>query len=95
MDKKEYEEKISQSTVNTIIAKGPDNFFSKLREYLDDVKTLTQRMQDLYMADDEGKVIFAMLGLKVHITVETNDTKLMDMVIGSRMEKMKNEQRPA
>jgi len=68
-ERKEEQVKASGKDLVTVIEKGPEFAFDKLREFSDDVQTLTQRMSDLYHQDDETGMILSLLGVKVKVTI--------------------------
>lgn len=68
-ERKEEIKKVSGKELYDVIDKGPEFAFEKLQEFTNDVSTLTQRMADLYHADEETAMLFAMLGVAVKVTV--------------------------
>ena len=88
------EMEIDPQRIAQLLAKGQANFFHILEDYVSDVKTLVERMQDLYMVDEDTKLALAMLGCIVSVKVECTavDIKPLDIQIGGRMEVVKKDE---
>lgn len=74
-ERKEETKKVSGKELAAVIDKGPEFAFDKLKEFTNDVQTLTQRMADLYHADEETLMLFTMLGVAVKVTVTMGNGK--------------------
>lgn len=87
-ERKEEQVKVSGKELAAVIDKGPEFAFEKLKEFNNDVQTLTQRMSDLYHADEETLMLFTMLGVAVKVTVTMGNGKetIGEFGIGSEMQ---------
>lgn len=74
-ERKEEVKKVSGKALHDVLDRGPEFAFEKLKEFNNDVATLTQRMGDLYHADEETLMIFTMLGVAVKVTVTMDNGK--------------------
>ena len=92
--KKEVEQEVDSRKIEALLLKGKDHFFGLLDSYVADVKTLTESMHNLYMADDDTKMALAMLGCVVHVRVECKTVGLVpfDVEVGGRMEAVKKDE---
>lgn len=79
--------KVSGKELAAVADKGPEFAFEKLKEFTADVRTLSQRMMDLYHADDETLMLFTMLGVAVNVTVTMNNGEnvLSEFGVGAEM----------
>ena len=86
-ERKEETKKVSGKELVAVIDKGPEFAFDKLKEFTNDVQTLTQRMADLYHADEETLMLFTMLGVavKVTVTMANGESVLGEFGIGSEI----------
>ena len=86
-ERKEEQVKVSGKELLAVMDKGPEFAFEKLKEFNNDVATLTQRMSDLYHADEETLMLFTMLGVavKVTVTMANGESVLGEFGIGSVM----------
>lgn len=69
---------IKGSEIKRIIERGPDAMLSDIKSYVDDCETLFERMQDLY----KENIPVQLLGLRVHLIVDSADTTFFDAVFG-------------
>ena len=74
-------EMIKSEDVIKEVKKGPENFFQVVKEFCNDVKTLTERMQDLYKAN---MILLGLAGIGVQCKVVTSEGKeLADFSFGT------------
>lgn len=86
-ERKEEQVKVSGKALRDVLDKGSEFAFEKLKEFNNDVQTLTKRMGDLYHADEETLMLFTMLGVAVKVTVTMGNGKetIGEFEIGSEM----------
>lgn len=85
--RKEEIKKVSGKELAAVADKGTEFAFEKLKEFTADVRTLSQRMMDLYHADDETLMLFTMLGVavKVTVTMDNGEDVLGEFEVGAEM----------
>ena len=86
-ERKEEQMKVSGKALHDVLDKGAEFAFGKLKEFNNDVQTLTHRMADLYHADEETMMLFTLLGVavKVTVTMGNGECVLGEFGIGSEM----------
>lgn len=86
-ERKEEVKKVSGKELAAVIDKGHEYAYEKLHEFTADIRTLSQRMMDLYHADDETLMLFTMLGVAVKVTVTMDNGKnvLGEFGVGAEM----------
>lgn len=88
MSVKEHCGLISASDVKAEIAKGPGNFSEVVHDFCNDVRTLTERMQDLFLAN---KILLGLAKIKVTVKVEACGAELADYSFGvAEFKRVKN-----
>ena len=71
---------VSGEQINKILEEGPEKAFDIFQEYVQDVTTLTERMQDLYKAEP----LLAMLGVNVKVEVFMDEISAMNVEFGCK-----------
>lgn len=90
MSVKEHCDLISAADVKAEIAKGPGNFSEVVHDFCNDVRTLTERMQDLFLAN---KILLGLAKIKVTVKVEACGAELADYSFGvSEFKRVNNDE---
>ena len=74
-----HEKTVKGSDVKKIIDKGPEYFYETLRGYINDVHTLTERMQDLF---EENLIVYTLSHLQVTVKVHAKGELVADFSFG-------------